>query len=293
LGKKTGDLGGTNNKNPLIGNTEVDVSQKQHETLTKRRSLQSSPSPAKFRLRPPDNVDSNSNSAILPPDMKLGEGRGGEPFITAPSLEPTSPSVKLWQAVDVANRQAAVQRGTPLLDESRQQVLRNYLTTQASLTDLIPLAGVSTKQGVHDQLRRDMGRVFEYLPEEVRAKYETPEDALREKTATPTELTIRKQKQGLDKLGRADIDKIEFSDEHRKNLLEAQARRSQAIREGTYEGRPVGRPRNENVTANQSVTDTGRRSLKPRSSSPTLYSEFMRKSKEAKEGIQPEDQPSE
>ena len=132
--------------------------------------------------------------------------------------------------------------------------------------------------------------MFEYLPEEVRAKYETPEVALREKTATPTELTIRKQKQGLDKLGRADIDKIEFSDEHRKNLLEAQARRSQAIREGTYEGRPVGRPRNENVTSNQSVTDTGRRSLKARSSFGLQRNGLMRKSEEAKQGMPPEEQ---
>ncbi len=162
---------------------------------------------------------------------KLGERIGVTSLITAPLLDPASPSVQLWQAIDMSNRQVAAQRGTPLLDESRQRVLQTYLTTQSSLTDLKPLAGVTTKQGVQDQLRRSISKVFEYLPGEVREKYKTPEDVLRERTAKPTELTVRKQKQGLYRLRRLDTGKREFSGTHKTHLSEAAARREQRKRE--------------------------------------------------------------
>src|SRR5438270_610215 len=134
--------GGKNNTDPLRENISGNVSSNQSETPTQRRSLPSPP----------------SSDTLSPRLMRnFREGIGKTDFKPPPPLEPTTPSIQLWQAIDKANRQAAVQRGTPLLNESRQQVLRNYLTTQASLNDLRPLAGVSTRQGVQDQLRRDMG----------------------------------------------------------------------------------------------------------------------------------------
>ncbi len=153
------------------------------------------------------------------------------PIIIAPPLDPASPSVQLWHAIEMANKQVAAQRGKPLLDENRQQVLQTYLTTQSSLADLRLLAGVTTKQGIQDQLRRSMSKIFAYLPEEVRLKYKTPEDALRERSAKPTELTIRKQKRGLDRLRRPDTGKREFSGKHKTNLSKAAARREQRKRE--------------------------------------------------------------
>ena len=165
----------------------------------------------------------------------MGRGRLGEvagvaplPIIFKP-LDANAPSVKVWNAIDAADKRIAAKTGTPLLDPTPKRALQLYLTTEATAKQLKSIAEVGTDAGVSFQLASSVKKVYPHLPEELRREYETPKKLLRTRSGKRLDERRINVKRGYSR---------EFSPDHHNHLSEGQLRRWKRYRE---EDKPQGK----------------------------------------------------
>ncbi len=169
--------------------------------------------------------------------------------------------VKLWHVIEGSPQALkALEEGKK--GHSRRATLQEYLTTGKTQTELQPIARVKHPETVGRNLLRSMQLVYPHLPEDIRQEYPTPKQALRARSRAQSEASIRRIRQGMDKYHRTDIEKIEFTEAHLQHIKEAMAHHSKAIQEGTYTGKPVGRPRkNATPTTKPTTQEHQKRSI--------------------------------
>src|SRR5260370_663269 len=119
---------------------------------------------------------------------------------TLPQAQQISSGVRLWQAIEQTLATATPQKGSLLLNERRQIILRTYLTTDITQKELTSLAGLKSDSGVNYHLQTSMKIVFPHLPENIQRDFETPDKALRTRSGTFTTRSRRHVRQALDRL---------------------------------------------------------------------------------------------
>jgi len=227
---------GNTNKNPLLGKNTQNISSKPIETgrvTPKRRSV----------------LDNTSNSATLSPELMeklIGQGQAipGE----------ISPAMKLHQRLESAG---AYERVGQLRDgDRRRRMLQNYLTTPKSAGVIGEEEGIQNRTIAHQLIRSAMDVAFFALPEDQLTEYDNnPEVAWRISAEQKTHTKGERIKETLDERRNPDTGKVEFSETHKQNVAAANQRRGQEIREGTYTGKPVGRPRRTLLPTNTPQED--------------------------------------
>ena len=233
-----GSSGGEHIKTPFSGEQRQSTSpyQTQPDTGTERRRL----TKTERRERGGSSVlDFTPSSATLTPEpMGIVEGSGqGIPGVF-------SPAQRLDQQLESAG---AYERVEQLRDGARRRrMLQNYITTPKSAADIGEDEGIQNRTIAHQLIRSAMDVAFFALPEDQRAAdYDNnPEVAWRISAEQKTHTKGEKIKEALDKYRNPETGKVEFSETHRQNVTAANQRRGEQIREGTYTGNPVGRPRN-------------------------------------------------
>ncbi len=172
---------------------------------------------------------------------KLGEAIQG---VKVPGAIEISPAMKLHQRLE---RVGAYER-LRQLDPRRATLLQTYLTTEKSIADAGKEAGLQSRTQAHQLIHSSLEVAFFALPEQERAEYgNDPTNALRLRTAQQTQAKSERIKEAHDRRRNSDTGKVEISATQRLHVTEANQRRGKQIRERTYTGRPVGRPR-KNVT---------------------------------------------
>lgn len=171
--------------------------------------------------------------------------------VPVPTGEPT-PAMKLHQRLESAGAYDRLRQ----LDPRRATLLQTYLTTEKSAAEAGKEVGIGNRIQAHELIHSSMEVAFFALSEEERAAYENnPAKALQTRSKMQTQAKIERLKDAQSKRPRnPETGKIEISDTHKQHLTEAvtksNQRRGQQIREGTYTGKPVGRPRKNGNTPN-------------------------------------------
>lgn len=165
----------------------------------------------------------------LPMKSSLEVGGKGKPqpqeaATTGNTPEVIPPYVKLHNQIEQAG-------AYNLLSPERAKLLQTYLTTDSTMTDIKKAEGFKSVSGLHSNIYTSLERIWEHIPEDVRQEYGSAKDAIKTKSAHHSEFSRRRIKQRLDKLGRADVEKVEFKDTHKTHLSEAASRRWERERE--------------------------------------------------------------
>ncbi len=192
-------------------------------------------------------LDSHSRSGTMSAElMEKLTGQLGKNEVISP---PISDAMKLHQRLERAGGYERLE-----FDPRRRVMLQKYLTTPKSAGVIGEEEGIQNRQQAHQLIRSAMDVAFSALPEDQRAEYDNnPAVAWRPIAEEKTHTKGEKIKEALDERKNPETGKIEFSDTHLANLKEAitksNQRRGEQIREGTYKGKPVGRPRKSEDTS--------------------------------------------
>jgi hypothetical protein len=197
------------------------------------------------------------------------------------------PAMKLHQRLD----SAGVYERLEQFDPRRRRMLQTYLTTPKSAGVIGKEEGIQTRQQANQLIRSTFDIAFFALPEDQRAEYgNDPNVAWQTSAAQKTHTKGETIKEALDERRNPDTEKIEFSDTHIAHLSEAATKRWEREREAQRAAQ------SENTSGNVSPTQfttSGRRILKPSSSSDKPKPMFRKIGEEWMQEKQPEDQPSE
>ncbi len=178
----------------------------------------------------------NSNGVISDARMrKLGEAIQG--------LQPReiSPAMTLHQRLEGGGGYERLRQ----LDPRRAILLQTYLTTDKSALDAGKEVGLNSRSRSTELLHSAMELAFFTLPENERAEYDNnPAKALQTRSRQQTQTKRNRLKEAhSNRPKNQDTGKIEYSATHKENIAAANQRRGKAYREGTYTGKPIGRPR--------------------------------------------------
>lgn len=112
------------------------------------------------------------------------------------------------------------------IDERRERLTRIYLTTEANMSDLRVIAGVSSIETVRYLLTTSLETLFEHLPQDIQERYKSAKEALQLKTRTQSRYSRQRISDALSKKYAGT-----FSQTHKEHLSEAAAKRWQRDRE--------------------------------------------------------------